>query len=69
MPEPVDIDPTDREEMGEEDDEWGADLMNDMNDMNDLNDIYIYMTEQQRKFYTRSLTIFRWSQKCSRYSG
>ena len=38
MPEPVDIDPTDREEMGEEDDEWGADLMNDMND---LNDIYI----------------------------
>ena len=30
MAELVDIDPTDHEEMGEEDDEWGDDLMNDL---------------------------------------
>ena len=30
MVEPVDIDPIDRDEMGEENDEWGDDLMNDL---------------------------------------
>ena len=31
MAEPVDIDPTDRDEIGEEDDEWwGDDLMKDL---------------------------------------
>ena len=28
--EPVDIDPIDRDEIGEEDDKWDNDLMNDM---------------------------------------
>ena len=28
--EPVDIDPFDRDEIGEEDDKWGDDLMNDL---------------------------------------
>ena len=30
MAEPVDIDPTDHDEIGEEDDEWGDDLMKDL---------------------------------------
>ena len=30
MVEPVGIDPIDRDEMGEEDDVWGDDLMNDL---------------------------------------